>query len=123
MRIKLDENLPRRLAESLAGAGHDVDTVMDEGLAGRDDDAVWSGAQESERFLVTQDMDFSDLRRFAFGRHEGVMLVRLREPGRAALLDRLSAVFATEDTGSWKGAFVIVTDSKTRVRIRDEHQV
>jgi predicted nuclease of predicted toxin-antitoxin system len=116
MRIKLDENMPGRLAEALARAGHDIDTVIGEGLAGCDDEAVWSGAQECERFFITQDMDFSDLRRFAFGKHEGVMLVRLREPGRTALLNRISAVLETEDCSSWKGAFVVVTDSKTRVR-------
>lgn len=119
MRIKLDENLPVRLAEALTGAGHDVDTVLTEGLLGCEDDAVWSAAQESKRFLVTQDMDFSDLRRFVFGKHEGVMLVRLREPGRQALAARLTTVFGTEDTSAWSGAFVVVTDSKTRVRLRE----
>lgn len=119
MRIKLDENLPVRLAEALAHAGHEVDTVLGEGLLGREDEVVWEAAQESKRFLITQDMDFSDLRRFVFGKHEGVMLVRLREPGRQALLARLTTVFEVEDTSAWNGAFVVVTDSKTRVRLRE----
>jgi predicted nuclease of predicted toxin-antitoxin system len=63
MRIKLDENLPTRLAFWLAGLGNDVDTVHEEGLIGRGDEELWEVAQRSERFLVTQDMDFSDVRR------------------------------------------------------------
>ena len=33
MKIKLDENLPVRLAVKLAELGHDTDTVVEEGLA------------------------------------------------------------------------------------------
>jgi len=37
MRLKLDENMPRPLAETLRGAGHDVHTVADEHLLGKPD--------------------------------------------------------------------------------------
>lgn len=40
MNIKLDENLPAELVGILAVTGHDVDTVPDEGLAGRPDPEV-----------------------------------------------------------------------------------
>jgi len=64
MRIKLDENMPRRLVEPLTGLGHDVDTVEEEGLTGAEDPVVWAAAQRERRFVVaqdTQDLDFSDL--------------------------------------------------------------
>ena len=51
MKIKLDENIPRRLVDVFAEAGHDVDTVVDQGLAGHPDAAVWQSAQQSGRFL------------------------------------------------------------------------
>ncbi len=63
MKIKLDENLPERLVAELSALVHDVDTVRAERLAGRDDTDVWQVTQAAERFLVTQDLDFSDLRR------------------------------------------------------------
>ena len=63
MTIKLDENLPERLVAALAALGHDVDTVRAEHLAGRDDPDVWAAAQATGRFLITQDLDFSDVRR------------------------------------------------------------
>ena len=62
MLIKLDENLPSRLVDALALFGHDVDTVHAEGLSGHSDGDVWQAAQVAERFLITQDLDFSDMR-------------------------------------------------------------
>jgi predicted nuclease of predicted toxin-antitoxin system len=82
MKIKLDENLPAGLVESLADLGHDVDSVPQEALAGQPDSRVWDAAQEAQRFLVTQDLDFSDVRRFAPGTHQGILLVRLSNPSR-----------------------------------------
>ncbi|MCF7980240.1 MAG: DUF5615 family PIN-like protein [Chromatiaceae bacterium] len=42
MKIKLDENIPTAVASHLAAFGHDVDSVMDEGLDGCPDPDVWS---------------------------------------------------------------------------------
>ena len=71
MRIKLDENVPSDVAGALAAAGHDVDTSPTEGLGGQLDDAIWAAAQASGRFVITQDMDFSDVRQYAPGTHSG----------------------------------------------------
>lgn len=115
MRIKLDENLPLKLASELDALGHNVDTVPNEQLQGRDDPAIWRAAQDAERFLVTQDLDFSDIRRFRPGTHHGILLVRLRAPGRAALTARLLSIFQTEAVESWIRCFVVVTARKIRV--------
>ncbi|MFH0980032.1 MAG: DUF5615 family PIN-like protein [Planctomycetota bacterium] len=116
MRIKLDENLPACLAEQLARFGHDVDTVPQEGLKGQTDPDIWGAAQRAGRFLVTQDLDFSDAHSFAPGTHHGILLVRLREPARRRLLERVRELFRTEDVESWKGCFVVATQGKVRVR-------
>ncbi len=115
MRIKLDENLPTKVALLLGALRHNVDTVPQEHLQGRDDTTIWQAAQSTKRLLVTQDLDFSDIRRFRPGTHQGILLVRLRTPGRIALAARLSAVFQTEDVETWSGSFVVVTDRKVRV--------
>jgi predicted nuclease of predicted toxin-antitoxin system len=65
MRIKLDENLPVHLAAILTNLHHNVHTIAEENLSGKSDREVWEAAQQDERFLITQDLDFSDLRRFA----------------------------------------------------------
>lgn len=116
MKIKLDENLPTRLVRLLAELGHDTDTVPQEGLTGRSDSDIWTAAQTAERFFITQDLDFSDIRRFEPGTHRGLLLVRLRAPGRDVLARRVQAVFQTEPVETWKRAFVVVTDHKLRVR-------
>jgi predicted nuclease of predicted toxin-antitoxin system len=116
VKVKLDENLPARLAQLLAHLGHEADTVPQEGLAGRSDDEVWKAAQAAGSFLITQDLDFSDLRRFTPGTHHGLLLVRLRVPSREALVRRIGALFQTEPVETWKRAFVLVTDLKLRVR-------
>ena len=116
MRIKLDENLPHSLVPLLTDLGHDTDTVVGERLAGRDDPTVWQAAQANARFLITQDLDFSDARKFVPGTHHGLMLVRLPQPGRSALFERVATLFRTEDVESWKGCMVTATPRKVRVR-------
>ena len=116
MKLKLDKNLPEALLHELARLGHAVDNVRMEGIAGQSDPNVWQAAQRSERFLVTQDLDFSDIRRFAPGTHQGLMLVRLRVPGRRALAARMAEVFRLEESALWAGCFVLLTDHKLRVQ-------
>lgn len=59
MKIKLDENMPVSLAEQLRKLGHDVHTVPEEALSGQSDPNIWRAAQAEQRFLITQDLDFS----------------------------------------------------------------
>ena len=104
MKIKLDENLPESLLHELATLGHEVDNVRLEGIAGKPDPDVWRAAQNAGRFLVTQDLDFSDIRKFAPGTHHGLLLVRLRVPGRLALARRIAEAFRNENlevVGRW----------------------
>ena len=116
MRTKLDENLPTRLVSVLAQLGHDVDTVPSERIAGKDDAVVWQAAQAERRFLVTQDLDFSDIRKYTPGTHHGLLLVRLPQPGRTALFERIATLFEVEDVESWGGCLITATPHKMRVR-------
>jgi len=115
MKIKLDENLPLRLAVALRELGHDVHTLFDERLAGQSDTDIWEATQKESRFLVTRDLDFSDLRKFAPGSHEGILLVRLRSPNRRDLVERVAELFQRETTGDWARCFVVATERKIRV--------
>ena len=100
----------------LAAFGHDVDSVASENLAGRPDSEIWETAQSVHRFFITQDLDFSDLRRYVPGTHAGLLLVRLTQPGRDALLARVSGLSATEAVEQWRGCLVVATDHKVRVK-------
>jgi predicted nuclease of predicted toxin-antitoxin system len=116
MKIKLDENLPEALLQRLAKLGHKTDNVRLEGVNGRPDPDVWRAAQNAGRFFITQDLDFSDIRQFAPGTHHGLMLVRLRAPGRLALTARISEAFEFGNAEKWSRCFVLLTDHKLRVR-------
>lgn len=115
MKIKLDENVPLRLTALLKTLGHDADTVPDEGLAGHSDSEIWEAAQTESRFLITQDLDFSDSRKFAPGSHHGILLLRLQSPNRGNLLARVVEIFQKETVGDWPGSFVVATERKIRV--------
>lgn len=122
MKIKLDENLPARLAGWLKSLGHDADTVAEEGLQGRPDTDVWAAAKQENRFLITQDLDFSDIRQFQPGTHPGVLLVRLREPGANALLAHVAAALRLHSLESLAGCFVVLTEHKIRIKRPEEPQ-
>jgi predicted nuclease of predicted toxin-antitoxin system len=116
MKVKLDENLPVRLVEILKRSGHEVDTVPSENLAGKPDSNVWAAARSAGRFFITQDLDFSDVRQFAPGSHPGILIVRLREPGANALIDRIASTLKEHPLESLAGCFAVLSDRKLRVR-------
>ncbi len=115
MKIKLDENLPLGLATALKNLGHNVHTTSEEGLVGKDDEDIWTVSQHENRFLITQDLDFSDLRRFAPGSHHGILLIRLHSPDWRYLTERIANIFRNEDVEEWSGCFVVATERKIRV--------
>lgn len=115
MEIKLDENLPDALVPVLAEFGHETDTVPQENLAGQADETVWDAAQQAGRFLITQDLDSSNSHKFVPGTHQGILLLRLRDPGRLALLRIVEMLFRTENVESWYGCLVVATERKLRV--------
>ena len=116
MKIKLDECLSVKLAQVLERLGHDVETVSSEGLTGHADTDVWHAAQTEGRFLITEDLDFADIRRFARGQHAGVLVLRLQTPGIVAICRRLEALFTFEDIEDWRSCLVVATDTKLRIR-------
>jgi predicted nuclease of predicted toxin-antitoxin system len=116
VKIKLDENIPVALCAFLQHKGHDVDTVRDEGLFGRDDSEVWAAARREGRMLVTRDIGLAGSIASSSDAHPGLMLLRLRDPGRLALRQRLIDVIETGMVAQWTNAVVVVTERKARVR-------
>jgi predicted nuclease of predicted toxin-antitoxin system len=82
---------------------------------GHPDKEIWDVAQKESRFLITQDLDFSDLRQFAPGSHDGILLVRLRTPNQRNLTVRIGKLFQQENVSEWTGCFAVATERKTRV--------
>ncbi|HZK82868.1 MAG TPA: DUF5615 family PIN-like protein [Humisphaera sp.] len=115
MKIKLDENLPSELVDLLSERQHDVHTVPGEQLTGRNDDAIFQAAFAENRLLVTQDLDFSDIRRFKPGTHPGIVLIRLRDPNRRKLIERMKQILQSENIETWARCFVVIGDIRLRI--------
>ena len=77
---------------------------------------MWGAARREERFPITQDLDFSDVRQFEPGTHPGLLLVRLREPGADAPFSRIQAVVQAEGLDSFVRCFEALTDRTLRIR-------
>ena len=52
-RVKVDEDLPRQIAEMLRARGYDAATVLEQGWQGARDDVLWQRVQNEGRFLIT----------------------------------------------------------------------
>lgn len=116
LRVKLDENLGRSHVELLRRAGYAADRLTDQGLGGATDEAVWAHVCAEERFLITLDLDFSDVRRFPPGTHPGVLLLRPRSRGRQAVLDALTRVLREHPLDRLRGCLAVADGAHTRVR-------
>ena len=114
MNIKLDENLPLQLAINLRKLGHDVHTVHSEGLTGHKDREIWEAAASEGRFLITQDLDFADIRRYPPDAQSGVLILRLSNPSRKNLIAFVEHLLRTESVADWKSCVLIATERKTR---------
>lgn len=115
-RLKVDENLPKEIAELLNAHGYDAVTVLDQSWSGVADDALRQRIQTKGRCLVTADKEFSDLRLYPPGTHAGVVLLRSNEEG----LDDYPRLAATAVAGveldKIVGAVVVVTRHGVRIR-------
>ena len=116
MRLKLDENLPIDLKRLFAESGHDAATVGDEGLGGGSDAEIAAVCIGEERVLVTQDLDFSDIRAYPPAEHAGIIVFRLPSAARDAVLEVAAGLIARLATSSPNGQLWIVEDSRVRIR-------
>ena len=116
MQIKIDEDLPRLLAEVLSSRGYDARTVRQQGLQGITDELLWKRVQAENRWLITADKGFADLRLHPPGSHAGLILLRPYEESRRAYVKLTEAALAAIDLADLTGAVVVVTDHGIRVR-------
>lgn len=116
MKVKLDENIPSRVGAILADAGHDVDTVVDEGLAGADDPTVSAAATAEERLVVTLDRGFGDIRRYPPGSHAGILVLRVDDQAAPAVTHAVEQLLESVDLEELAGCVAVFRDGDLRVR-------
>ena len=120
MRFKLDENLDGRIVPLFADRGHDVDTVLAEGLSGSADEQIYATCRDTARTLITLDLDFSNPFRFPPAQTQGIVVVRPPRPLFAAIRATLVSVLPELQTRSLAGRTWIVEPG--RIRVYEPHE-
>ena len=116
MRIKVDEDLPKRVVELFREIGHDTVNVLEQNLGGWKDDALWDIIQTEQRLLVTADKGFADARRRPPGTHFGILLLRPDEDGIRPVISLLEELLASHDLSDLNGTITVATPRGIRVR-------
>ena len=115
IRVKVDEDLSRDAAERLRAAGFDALTVLEEGLTGSPDAELWTRTQSEDRWLLTADKGFADIRQHPPGTHKGVILLRLEHESRVGYLRLVDRLLTFADLDVLSGSVIVVTPSGIRV--------
>ena len=114
----LDENLSPKTATFLQNAGHDVTTVKEAGLKGRDDEHIVAFAEKEKRIIITFDLDFGEIYYFSSKIETGVIVLRLKSQWydnvNSVLLNLLES--GKLETEEFKRALIIVTEDRYRIR-------
>jgi predicted nuclease of predicted toxin-antitoxin system len=85
-------------------------------LTGHNDSSIVKAACHEDRLLLTQDLDFADVRTYKPVTHPGIILIRLRDSSRRRLIERMQQLLSSESIESWKKCFVVISDHKLRIR-------
>ncbi len=109
-----DENIPRSAITFLRSLGHEVKWVVEEGLQGTGDDALYEIAVAEQRILVSFD-DYFAQRAYADKRRPaGVIVLKFKPRNTQEVVERLRSALA--DVGDLRGKLVIVQRTIVRVR-------
>jgi predicted nuclease of predicted toxin-antitoxin system len=121
MQFKLDENLRPEAGDPLWLLGHSVTTVFDQGLRGREDHEIAEACRSEGRVLISLDLDFSNILMFPPQNYPGLIILRPRSKGRAAVGNVLHRVVANLDREPIAGRLWIVDEQRIRIhRVRDD---
>lgn len=102
MKFKIDENIGRRGLELLRAAGHDVMTVLDQGLGGATDERLFATCAGEGRALIPLDHDFGQVTRFPPERSAGVIVLEVGPRASVpAILGRLRDLLAVWIRALW----------------------
>lgn len=116
MRFKVDENLPVEVATILRLAGHDAETVEQEGLAGDLDEELSATCQREERIVITLDLGFGDIRTYPPASHRGIVIFRPARQDKHSLIRLTERLVLTLRVQAPKSQLWIVDEARVRIR-------
>ena len=107
MKILVDENIPAMTVRGLRDLGHEVKDIRGTGSEGLSDEDLWALCQIERRLLVTTDKGFTQNRNEA---HAGLLIVRLKQPNRRRIHEKVMEMMRRTDEQDWPGLTVVVQD-------------
>jgi predicted nuclease of predicted toxin-antitoxin system len=118
LNILLDQNIPIAAADWLRNQRPKwhVQHVNEVGMQGRPDEEIYNWAQERSAIIVTYDEDLADARYYVFGRHHGVVRLRVWPTTVETTILALSRLLRDVQEQDWPGSLIIVDNSKIRLR-------
>ncbi|MBW3624393.1 MAG: DUF5615 family PIN-like protein [Armatimonadetes bacterium] len=116
MKVKVDENLPAEVAELFRQAGHEADTVTEEGLSGEPDSVILDRVRREGRVLVTLDVGIADVRVYPPDQYHGIILLRLKNTGRSYVMEFLKKHLSAILQFDLPGHLLIVSENGIRYR-------
>ena len=114
--------MPRSASQVLIAAGHDVDTVVDEDLAGATDPQVVAAAAATGRLLITLDRGLGDIRAYPPGSHAGILVLRPSDQSPPTVAAALAEVVAGHDLTMLAGTVAVAQRGLLRIRRLQERQ-
>ena len=107
MKIFVDENIPLMTVRALCEMGYDVRDIRGTSDEGMTDDALWELVQREGRLLITTDKGFTWHREEL---HHGILIVRLKQPNRHKIHQRVMQAMTQFAADEWRGLLVVMRD-------------
>lgn len=107
MKILVDENIPLTTVDELKRRGGDVLSLHSSEYKGLSDTELWAIAQREKRLLITTDKGFAQYRG---AHHYGVLIIRLRQPNRRVIHERVLQAINHFSEVDWLGMAVTMRD-------------
>jgi predicted nuclease of predicted toxin-antitoxin system len=115
MKLKLDENLGRRVAALFRQQGHDVSTVPAQGFCSAHDRVLIETCRSEQRCLVTLDLEFGNSLLFRPSAYAGIAVLRLPpKPTPEDLVGLVETLLDGLAHGSLEGKLWIVQRGRIR---------
>ena len=107
MKIFVDENIPLMTVRELIDQGFDVIDIRGTDEQGITDQVLWQKVQDEKCLLITTDKGFSNYRDEA---HHGILIIRLRQPSRLKIHQRVMQAIKKYRQEEWPGLMVVMRD-------------
>jgi predicted nuclease of predicted toxin-antitoxin system len=88
--------------------GHDVFDIRGTPDEGMEDDTLWQMIQREERLFITTDKGFTQFRNES---HHGILIIRLRQPNRKKIHQRVMHAINQFKEKDWSGLLVVMRDA------------